>query len=253
VEAKIETLTYENINYALTVNYDVVTTVTTRVVDTSTDPTDPTDPEDPADECNDTNFDLADSGFDLFQDKYVRFCNGEPNKSPSDSECREPKTCSAMSDEQCYKDHCIENGEDICEKRAKGETDRNGPCPNRSGIVGGGELCDVGDKVSPKAEFKATHARRTFTTAGCLTRTIGSNDLPGGLPGGGINPVVPKLGGRLKDFIPLPIFDLEPTIEQGIPQPSSNNGNPAANNRRQSYRYTWTTAVRIVSMGHNFD
>jgi hypothetical protein len=127
----------------------------------------------------------------------------------------------------------MKDGKDICEERARfGDGASISPCANRDGRIGGGRgMCDVGSQLSPKAEFTATHAKKTFTSSGCVSRPIGPRIAQ---PGGGIGP-------RL-----LP--------GDGIgPRPLPGNGNTGVGNKNVSYGYTWTTAIRIVGIGQDFD
>jgi hypothetical protein len=129
--------------------------------------------------------------------------------------------------------HCMKDGKDICEETARfGDGESKGPCSNRDGRIGGTRgMCDVGSLISPKTEFTATHAKKTYTSSGCVSKSIGPRVT---LPGGGIGPRLLPGGGI-------------------GPRSLSGNGNAGASNRNVSYGYTWTTAIRIVGIGQDFD
>jgi hypothetical protein len=149
VQAKIETQTYDNVRYGLTVHYDVVTTVTTHNQTVQCETEDPALP---------TNY-----GFDDTVQKFVKYCK-EGNGIPL-SKCKEVITCYADTD-PCYKDRCITknlNSEEIdnCEFQAKLSI----------GCDGAGMFnCDI----NPGTKFGGIRYKSTYSSTGCSSASTGT-------------------------------------------------------------------------------
>jgi len=147
VQAKIETQTYDNVRYELTVHYDVVTTVTTHNQTVQCEGGDPALSE---------NF-----GFDNTQQKYIMYC---PNGKPL-SECAIPVTCYAETNiDNCYTNNCITkigNEEvDTCELQSRLSVGCSG-----SGMFN----CDIGKKI-----FGGIRYKNTYSSTGCSSASAGT-------------------------------------------------------------------------------
>jgi hypothetical protein len=149
VQAKIETQTYDNVRYGLTVHYDVVTTVTTHNQTVQCETDDPALP---------TNY-----GFDDTAQKYVKYC---PDGRAL-SKCSEPITCYADTNiDNCYTSRCITknlNGEEVdnCEFQSMLSI----------GCSGAGMFnCDI----SPNAKFGGIRYKGTYSSTGCSSTNTGT-------------------------------------------------------------------------------
>jgi hypothetical protein len=147
VQAKIETQTYDNVRYGLTVHYDVVATVTTHNQTVQCETDDPAFPN---------TF-----GFDDTAQKYVMYC---PDGGPP-SKCDNPITCYADTNiNNCYTNNCItkigDDEVDTCELQSKLSVG----C-SEAGMVN----CDIGKKI-----FGGIRYKRTYSSTGCSSASAGT-------------------------------------------------------------------------------